>query len=110
MHAGGINALSGEPLVQNTGTLLRRSTALAGKQSILQDYIIAGCQYWLDGVAKLDGKVMQFVAGSLDSDYFVESQITAKDSVMGLQFEVAPTKERYIGVKVKYEHSNYFTR
>jgi hypothetical protein len=93
VYVGGVNAVSGEPATENLATLLRRKTKLSNSQSI-QDYVVAGGlrQKWLDGVAKLDGKVMQFVATPAGSRYSVEAQLTGDDSVGGLQFEIIPLK------------------
>jgi hypothetical protein len=91
VHAGGINAVSGERQPEDGATLLRRKATLEEGKSI-QDYVVSGSQKWLDGIATLDGKVMQFVATPTGSGYSVESQSTGRDSVDGIQFEVMPTK------------------
>jgi hypothetical protein len=53
---GGINAVSGEPMVETAATILRRRQLLAEKQS-LQDYVVLPNQPWLDGIATEPGKV-----------------------------------------------------
>jgi hypothetical protein len=91
IHAGGINAVSGERQPEDSATMLRRKAMLEEGKSI-QDYIVSGSQKRLDGIATLDGKVMQFVATPIGSGYSVEAQMTDRDSVAGIQFEVMPTK------------------
>ncbi|KAG4435393.1 hypothetical protein IFR05_009136 [Cadophora sp. M221] len=54
VYAGGINAVLGEPRKQDMGTVLRQTTRLSQEKSI-QDYVVAGPQSWLDGVATHDG-------------------------------------------------------
>jgi ubiquitin len=56
---------------------------------------------WLDGIATLDGKVMQFVATPVGSGYSVDAQLTGRDSVAGLYFEVMPTKWKLMRIKIK---------
>jgi len=91
IHAGSINAVSGERQPEDSATMLRRKAMLEEGKSI-QDYIVSGSQKRLDGLATLDGKVMQFVATPIGSGYSVEAQMTDRDSVAGIQFEVMPTK------------------
>lgn len=93
IYVGGVNAVSGESKTEDLGTTLRRAKLLKEGKSI-QDYVVSGSQLWLDGIAKLDGKVMQFVAVPVGSGYSVEAQLTGKDSVAGLQFEVCAGKPR----------------
>jgi hypothetical protein len=93
---GGINAVSGESSNEDMATRLRRNTLLSQGQSV-QDYVVPPRQQWLDGVAKSDGRVMQFVAAPMGNGYSVEAQMTGKDSVGGLQFEVIPLKVRTLG-------------
>lgn len=42
----------------------------------------------MDGVATPDGKVMQFVATPVGTSYSVEAQVTGKDRIAGMQFEI----------------------
>lgn len=93
---GGINAVSGEPVKDNMGTIIRQKTKLAQGRSI-QDYVVAGPQTWLDGVATHDGSVRQFVATPVGSGYSVEAQLTGAESIAGIQLEVVPLKD--------YDHS-----
>jgi hypothetical protein len=100
IHAGGINAISGERQPEDFSTTLRRKSRLEEGKSI-QDYIATGSQKWLDGIATLDGKVMQFVAAPIGSGYSVEAQLTGRDSVAGLQFEVMPTNRKLMKINIK---------
>lgn len=93
IYAGGINAVSGEPKTEDLATMLRRKMSLSEGKSI-QDYVVAGSQLWLDGIATMDGKVIQFVATPVGSGYSVEAQIKGNDSTAGLQFEIIPTKRK----------------
>ena len=70
IHLGGINAVSGEPMIENLGTLLRRST-LKAKGKSLQDYVVTPEQRWIDGIATAEGTVRQFVAMPTGSGYSV---------------------------------------
>lgn len=62
----------------------------------VQDYIVIDPedkgQLWLDGIAKVNGKVMQFIAVPTDSGYSVESQVSGVDAVGGIQLSVTPVK------------------
>lgn len=92
IYVGGINAISGEPAVEDAGTRLRRQ-AKKGKGDLpLQDYIVVPGQKWLDGIADSNGTVRQFVAMPFGSGYSVEQQITGKDAAGGIQVEVTPYK------------------
>lgn len=89
---GGVNAVSGECAVESPETHRRRQEMLA-KGKPIQDYVVTGRngQLWLDGIAKLDGKVMQFVATPAGDGYSVEAQITGADAFCGIQIEVIPS-------------------
>lgn len=91
IYVGGINAVSGEPAVETSGTLQRRKQRLDQGKSI-QDYVVPPTQIWLDGVATTDGKVMQFTATPAGSGYSIEAQLSGSDTIAGLQFEVFPIK------------------
>ncbi|KAK0106277.1 hypothetical protein ONS96_003917 [Cadophora gregata f. sp. sojae] len=98
---GGINAVSGEPVKENIGTIIRQKTKLSQGKSI-QDYVVAGPQRWLDGVATHDGSVRQFVATPMGSGYSVEAQMTGTESFAGLQLEVVPLKNHsHSRIKIK---------
>jgi len=100
VYVGGVNAISGEPAVEDAGTKLRRQAKLARQYDnvdaaiSLQDYLIVPGQKWLDGIADANGSVRQFVAMPFGSGYSVESQVTSKDAAGGIQFEITPYKPR----------------
>ena len=103
VYAGGINAISGEPGIENMETLARRKKLLEEGRPI-QDYVVVGskqCSQWLDGAATNNGRVMQFVATPLGRGYSVEAQMTCQTSVSDLQFEVMPTKRKGFCLTVK---------
>ena len=89
IYLGGVNAVSGEPAIENMATRLRR-LELAKNNKSIQDYVVTPQQRWLDGVASETGHVRQFVAMPTGSGYSVEAQITGQDLVGGLQFEITP--------------------
>ena len=91
IHVGGVNVISGEPLMESAATRLRRLNALTIGESI-QDYVITPEQLWLDGIASAEGRVRQFVAMEMGTGYTVEAQITGEDVTGGLQFEITPAK------------------
>jgi ubiquitin len=86
VYVGGVNAISGESKVET----LQQSKENTSAKKCTQDYIVPPLQYWLDGIAKRDGKVMQFVAAPVGSGYSVEAQVTGQDSIGGIQFEIMP--------------------
>jgi ubiquitin len=102
VYVGGINAISGEPADEGKDTSARRQAKLAEWQddgseeshkklaAALQDYMIVPGQEWLDGVAVAPGKIKQFVAMPFDSGHSIEAQLTGKDTIGGIQFEVTP--------------------
>lgn len=89
IHVGGVNAVSGEPARETEATMKRRLNLLLNRK-IIQDYVVAPRQRWLDGIATDAGTVRQFVATPLGSGYSVEAQITGEDVVGGIQIEVIP--------------------
>ncbi|KAK3044758.1 hypothetical protein LTS18_000440, partial [Coniosporium uncinatum] len=89
VYVGGVNAISGEAMIETEETAKRRSARLTEKKPI-QDYIVPPNQLWLDGIANADGTVRQFVAMTKGSDYSVEAQVTGQDLICGLQFEIIP--------------------
>ena len=89
VYLGGVNAVSGELMVETLATQVRRSTRKAEKAS-LQDYLVLPGQRWLDGIATTEGTVRQFVAMPVGSEYSVEAQITGEEIMGGLQFEITP--------------------
>jgi hypothetical protein len=98
IYAGGVNAISAEPAVENMGSRLHRQmrhgTASANSlpATSLQDYVVVPGQRWLDGIANGDGTVRQFVATPLGSGHSIEAQITGLDATAGIQIEVTPYK------------------
>jgi len=80
-----------------------------------QDYIVAGLQPWIDGVATEPGVVrqvphlmrssfvcihissVQFVGTVLGKGYTVEEQVTGKAEVGGFQFDVFPRRRKVDG-------------
>jgi hypothetical protein len=98
---GGINAISGEPVIETFATALRRARLL-NEQKAIRDYAVVDpanhSQLWLDGIAKQNGTVMQFVAVPTGSGYSVEAQIAQADATGGIQFMVTPIKKAPFGV------------
>jgi hypothetical protein len=96
IYAGGVNVVSGEHNAEDAGTKLRRKARMERRcsrntpRTPLQDYTIVPNQPWLDVIAEANETVRQFVATPFGSGYSVESQITGKDAVGGLQFEIVP--------------------
>jgi hypothetical protein len=82
-------------------TALRRARLLNEQKSI-QDYAVIEpanhSQLWLDGIAKQNGTVGQFVAVPTGSGYSVEAQIANDDAVGGIQIMVTPIKKASFGV------------
>lgn len=93
VYLGGVNVVSGEPMVENAATRFRRLN-LVGNQKSVQDYVVTPKQLWLDGIASNDGRVRQFVAMTMGSGYSVEAQMTGDDVLGGLQFEITPTVQQ----------------
>lgn len=92
VYAGGINVVSGEKYEEDLATTLRRQALKSDNKSV-QDYVVLPDQLWLDGIATSPGVVSQFVAMETGSGYSVEAQLTGRDSVAGLMFEITPVKE-----------------
>ena len=95
VYAGAVNAVSGEPAVEDTTTITRRRRLVQEGKSI-QDYLVTPQQKWLDGIAIEGGMVRQFVAMPLGSGYPAEVQLTGKDVIGGLQFEITPLVGRVL--------------
>jgi hypothetical protein len=115
---GGVNAISGEPMVGDIRCLLKRLHSVTSRQ----DYVVLPQQKWLDGIATSPGVVKQFVATPilsteqqekrdmlrqeatsksasastkvlpriLESGSSIELQITDRDIVGGFQLEIIP--------------------
>ena len=92
VHVGGVNAISGEPVIETPATRLRRLNLLANKKTV-QDYVVTPDQLWLDGIASNEGQVRQFVAMPMGTGYTVEAQVTGEDVTGGLQFEITPAEK-----------------
>ncbi|KAI1769829.1 hypothetical protein F4818DRAFT_310234 [Hypoxylon cercidicola] len=92
IYAGGVNVVSGEHSTKEDTieTKLRRLKLMDEKKSI-QDYLVVPDQLWIDGMATSPGIVSQFVAMPMGEGYSVEAQLTGKEVVGGLQFEITPT-------------------
>lgn len=90
---GGVNAISGESLVPNMTTVLKRNNKIERKQ----DYVVVQksgpTQKRLDGAATGRGVVRQFVAVAPESNKSVEHQITGANHVGCLQLEIIPQFE-----------------
>jgi hypothetical protein len=116
---GGVNGISGEAMIGDMTSLIRRMNSLSPKQ----DYLVLPEQPWLDGIATSPGLVKQFIAtpilsatqqstgetlrnrealcskrepsskgdpASLPVGASVELQVTGKDAVGGFQLEIIP--------------------
>jgi hypothetical protein len=82
---GKVNAVTGEPWTD------RLQAASGGLE---QDYLVLPDQPWLDGINVGDGRIRQFVAVPLGSDYTVESQVTGEETWGGIQLLVVPGKPK----------------
>ncbi|PMD28575.1 hypothetical protein NA56DRAFT_653256 [Hyaloscypha hepaticicola] len=98
---GGVNAISGEPLIEAFATALGRARLINEGKSI-QDYAVVDpanySQLWLDGIAEQNGRVMQFLGVRAGSGYSVEAQIANADAVGGIQIMVTPLKQASTGI------------
>jgi hypothetical protein len=106
VRIGGINAISGEPIVETAATRLRRQNFMHQSKSI-QDYIVIPKQQWLDGIATKSGQVRQFVAMPLGSGYSIETQVTGEDGTGGLQFDITPCEQNLIKLKIRSYFSEH---
>jgi hypothetical protein len=86
IYAGGVNAISGEPMRPNMATFLKSMNGVPKKQ----DYIVFPKQHWIDGAAVSPGVVRQFVAMPYGSGSSIEKQITGLETVGGIQIEIIP--------------------
>jgi ubiquitin len=106
IYVGGVNAISGEPAVEDDATKVRRQKKWAAKAS-LQDYVVVPGQRWLDGIATTDGKVRQFVAMPFGSGHSVEAQVTGQDHVGGIRIEITPYRESPPRAKIhRHKHKS----
>jgi hypothetical protein len=110
---GGVNGISGESMIGDMSSLLRKMNSVSAEQ----DYLVLPEQKWLDGIAISPGRVKQFVAtpilsalqqsvrasatafeqdspksrinkGRLPVGASVEYQSTGRDTVGGLQLHI----------------------
>ncbi|KAF2179710.1 ubiquitin-like protein [Zopfia rhizophila CBS 207.26] len=106
LFVGGVNAVSGRPLVQPDAMTSQSNTPAKA-----QDYMVVPEQKWIDGIATSPGVVRQFVAMPTGSGYSVEVQVTSKEEFAGMLFSVTPrmspsvsggfhTRIRYMRIKV----------
>ncbi|KAI1377892.1 hypothetical protein F4677DRAFT_443812 [Hypoxylon crocopeplum] len=109
IYAGGVNAVSGEGIAENTETRDRRvQLANAGKS--VQDYVVVPKQPWLEGVAVSPSNVKQFVAALTPQGYSVEAQLPGQEFASGLRFEITPSVPRgSMEVLVKTPHEEVVT-
>ncbi|MEM9863452.1 MAG: hypothetical protein AAF938_17785 [Myxococcota bacterium] len=63
-----------------------------GLRASAQNYVVAGTQPWLDGIATGHGTVRQFVAMPLGLGYTVEGQVTGEEVHGGIQLQAYPAK------------------
>ncbi|KAK8135936.1 hypothetical protein PG984_003876 [Apiospora sp. TS-2023a] len=91
IYAGGVNAVSGEHIIEDNDTKARRRQQhAAGK--LVQDYIVVPHQHWLDGIAVSPDVLRQFEASpsSQDGEYSTKVLLTRDSFVSDLQFEITP--------------------
>lgn len=91
VYVGGVDIVSGEHSQENPATTERR-LQLKKQGKTIQDYVVVPRQPWIDGIAAEPGKVRQFVAMPTGQGYTVEAQLTGKEVVGGLQFEITPAR------------------
>ncbi|KAF2443479.1 ubiquitin-domain-containing protein [Karstenula rhodostoma CBS 690.94] len=96
VYVGGVNAISGEPVIETLATRLRRQEKFRRGKKSLQDYIVVPGQPWLDGIADSNGIVRQFVAMPFGSGHSVEMQVTGQDTAGGIQIEVTPHQRHFL--------------
>ena len=72
---------------------LRAETRNPKPETSLQDYLVVPPQPWLDGFNSGQGKIRQFVSMPLGMGYTVESQVTGKEDVGGIQLLAIPPKD-----------------
>jgi hypothetical protein len=93
--------------VETAATRLRRRNLLSQGKPI-QDYVVNPNQKWLDGIATTTGKVRQFFAMPTGSGYSVEAQVTGKEIIGGIQFEVTPRVRREFEITIYSRASTNF--
>ena len=90
LYVGGVNAISGVPYNATAAAKQARRSMLRANPKKIQDYVVTPSQLWLDGIAKEDGTVRQFVSMPMGEGYSIEAQITGQETIGGLQFEIIP--------------------
>jgi len=90
LFVGGVNAVSGRPLVETLGTTAGQQNPSPHQHKPVQDYMIVPDQRWIDGIAVEPGVVRQFVAMPTGSGYSVEVQVTGNEEFAGMLFSVTP--------------------
>lgn len=119
---GGVNGISGETLVGDMNSMMRRMNSISPKQ----DYLVTPEQLWLDGISTAPGIVKQFVATQMVGEpkqnrrkggrekqetahaqcsetqaaqneppkgTSIEWQLTGTDAVGGIQLQIIPQHE-----------------
>lgn len=112
IYVGGVNAVSGFPMVENDKTREKRARMLKDNKEI-QDYVVTPNQPWLDGIVSEDGKIRQFVAQPKGSGFSVEAQVTGEEKVGGIQIEIIPVKKNFpdeFDVRYKDKDGKVLTR
>ncbi|KAI0132420.1 hypothetical protein BJ170DRAFT_592377 [Xylariales sp. AK1849] len=114
IYVGGVNAVSGKPMDPHVANRFRqfvlvgngmvsrepetqeksapsaaRQLEITGPKNQDQDYIVVPGQLWLDGIASEPGVIRQFVATRMGSGQSIEAQVTGKETISGIQFEIA---------------------
>lgn len=89
ISVGGVNAISGFPVVETDRTRDKRRRMLS-RGTTIQDYVVLPEQPWLDGIVSHDGNVRQFVAQPQGSGFTVEAQVYGNESIGGIQIEIVP--------------------
>lgn len=107
---GGVNAISGETLVPDMRTVMRRLNNIECKQDYVVTQSSGETQKWLDGAVNGRGVVRQFVALPLDSNESVEHQATGTNNVGGLQLEIIPQFEYLDSFHISLSDSGSETR
>lgn len=82
---GKVNAVTGDPWTD------RLQPVSSGRK---QDYLVLPDQPWLDGINVGEGRIRQFVAVPLGSEYTVEGQVTGEETWGGIQLLVVPGKPK----------------
>ncbi|KAH6687404.1 integral membrane protein [Plectosphaerella plurivora] len=112
IYVGGVNAVSGFPMVENDKTREKRARMLKENKEI-QDYVVTPNQPWLDGIVSEDGKIRQFIAQPKGSGFSVEAQVTGEEKVGGIQIEIIPVKKNFpdeFDVRYKDKEDKVLTR